>query len=368
MVILLPQPPEGWYYKCAPPHSSWPLGRGLNCAVYRGSPSSRILWRPAEDRLCSRSGPSLLSGGHQGTPAYSATSGASQFGCHGDNGATLLPSVLPAASVWAPGPQRSGTSHQVLWLLSLPSLSIWLPLSPRAETTMGCSQAWGREVRHHLLMEHSSPRLEGKTGAADGFPAGRTLERQRGEAGSRPGEGAEPWLGLVRVGPLTLRKFTSPQVMQRIPRAPAPGLGAERSSEPLSIFSGSLGSDGTSLPGSKPCWEKNAAPKSVDSLQVGIFLENLFSTPKFIDIYFLPLLCPCTFFVVCLFLFLFLRESHYVAQAGLELKVILLPLPPEYWDDRAVPPCLAVLVCFNIKIMLAITYPWKKPAALGRQG
>ncbi|XP_021095744.1 uncharacterized protein LOC110344805 isoform X3 [Heterocephalus glaber] len=249
-----------------------------------------------------RSGPSLLSGGHQGTPAYSATSGASQFGCHGDNGATLLPSVLPAASVWAPGPQRSGTSHQVLWLLSLPSLSIWLPLSPRAETTMGCSQAWGREV------------------------------------------------------------------MQRIPRAPAPGLGAERSSEPLSIFSGSLGSDGTSLPGSKPCWEKNAAPKSVDSLQVGIFLENLFSTPKFIDIYFLPLLCPCTFFVVCLFLFLFLRESHYVAQAGLELKVILLPLPPEYWDDRAVPPCLAVLVCFNIKIMLAITYPWKKPAALGRQG
>jgi hypothetical protein len=30
---------------------------------------------------------------------------------------------------------------------------------------------------------------------------------------------------------------------------------------------------------------------------------------------------------------------HYVAQAGLELKILLLlPLPPEYWDYRCVLP------------------------------
>jgi hypothetical protein len=33
----------------------------------------------------------------------------------------------------------------------------------------------------------------------------------------------------------------------------------------------------------------------------------------------------------------FETDSHYVAQAGLELK-ILLPLPPEFQDYRCVPP------------------------------
>ncbi|XP_021120764.1 transcription initiation factor TFIID subunit 4-like [Heterocephalus glaber] len=34
--------------------------------------------------------------------------------------------------------------------------------------------------------------------------------------------------------------------------------------------------------------------------------------------------------------------SHCVAQAGFEFMVILLPRPPECWDHRCVPPCLAL--------------------------
>lgn len=31
-------------------------------------------------------------------------------------------------------------------------------------------------------------------------------------------------------------------------------------------------------------------------------------------------------------------RTHSVNQAGLELAALLLPQPPEYWDDRSVPP------------------------------
>jgi hypothetical protein len=40
-----------------------------------------------------------------------------------------------------------------------------------------------------------------------------------------------------------------------------------------------------------------------------------------------------------LFLFLFGIGSHYLAQAGLEL-MILLPQPPKCWDGRHTPPHL----------------------------
>jgi hypothetical protein len=42
----------------------------------------------------------------------------------------------------------------------------------------------------------------------------------------------------------------------------------------------------------------------------------------------------------CLFVYLFETESHYVAQAGLELDC-LLPPPSECWDYKHVPPYLA---------------------------
>jgi hypothetical protein len=40
------------------------------------------------------------------------------------------------------------------------------------------------------------------------------------------------------------------------------------------------------------------------------------------------------------FLFVFLRQSRYVTQIGLEF-VVLLPQPPEGWDYRCVPLHLA---------------------------
>jgi hypothetical protein len=39
------------------------------------------------------------------------------------------------------------------------------------------------------------------------------------------------------------------------------------------------------------------------------------------------------------FFFFFEIESHYIAQGGLEL-MILLPLPPKFWDYMHMPPCL----------------------------
>jgi hypothetical protein len=38
--------------------------------------------------------------------------------------------------------------------------------------------------------------------------------------------------------------------------------------------------------------------------------------------------------------------SHYVAQAGLELS-ILLPQPPECWDSKSALPRLAFKFCCN---------------------
>lgn len=58
--------------------------------------------------------------------------------------------------------------------------------------------------------------------------------------------------------------------------------------------------------------------------------------------------CTCTYKN----LFIYLRQgsnssnvpyTHYVAQDGFELGVILLPQPPEYWDHRCMSPCLAAL-------------------------
>jgi hypothetical protein len=46
----------------------------------------------------------------------------------------------------------------------------------------------------------------------------------------------------------------------------------------------------------------------------------------------------CVWYAIDLFVsFLFLRQSQYEAQAGIEL-VILLPLPPKCWDYKACAP------------------------------
>jgi hypothetical protein len=48
-------------------------------------------------------------------------------------------------------------------------------------------------------------------------------------------------------------------------------------------------------------------------------------------------------FILLLFCFVcsfFVAGCHYLAQASLEI-IILLPLPPKFWDYKYVLPCLA---------------------------
>lgn len=49
---------------------------------------------------------------------------------------------------------------------------------------------------------------------------------------------------------------------------------------------------------------------------------------------------------LCHTLVLFFRDRVCLAQTGLKLGVILLPLPPECWDNRQVPPHPACVTCF----------------------
>jgi hypothetical protein len=45
-----------------------------------------------------------------------------------------------------------------------------------------------------------------------------------------------------------------------------------------------------------------------------------------------------TWFYTCVDVCLFVTESHYVAQAGFKLGILLLP-PPRCYDYRYVSPC-----------------------------
>lgn len=110
------------------------------------------------------SGPSLLSGRH---PRHSRGSGYLEgipAGCHG-----TAPRCASRVLCQGPLALRLWLHSPGLWLLSLPSLSIWLPLSNTAQATKGHSQARGREVQHHLGTEHLSRRRKGKNGTADHF-------------------------------------------------------------------------------------------------------------------------------------------------------------------------------------------------------
>jgi hypothetical protein len=60
---------------------------------------------------------------------------------------------------------------------------------------------------------------------------------------------------------------------------------------------------------------------------------------------------------------LFLIESLYVAQAGLDL-LILLPWPPEYWNYRCVSPSSALLA-FSLAPLLFYAQPPEVPQTLG---
>jgi hypothetical protein len=85
------------------------------------------------------------------------------------------------------------------------------------------------------------------------------------------------------------------------------------------------------------CWEFNPST----------LLLSYTSSPCII--FLLPFLPLPSFF----FFLLFLPGSHHVAQAGLKLKIILLPQPPQCWDYKAwatTPSLEIVFLATNWKI------------------
>lgn len=67
----------------------------------------------------------------------------------------------------------------------------------------------------------------------------------------------------------------------------------------------------------------------------------------------------CSFYFILLLFFFFDSESGYVAQAGLELK-ILLSLPPECWNFRCVltiPSSVSTELSKNFFLLISI-YQW----------
>lgn len=69
---------------------------------------------------------------------------------------------------------------------------------------------------------------------------------------------------------------------------------------------------------------------------VGPYLTSTTHLPKYLS--FLLWETSLLVFVVknCFFLFVLVLElrSHYIAQGGLKLKILLLPRPPEWLADR----------------------------------
>jgi hypothetical protein len=77
-------------------------------------------------------------------------------------------------------------------------------------------------------------------------------------------------------------------------------------------------------------------------------LAEQFSAFDCVKIFFLSFLL----FLVVLFYFVFKTGSHNVAQAGLEL-VILLPQPAKYWDYSHELQCLVSFLFFKMFLVIS---------------
>jgi hypothetical protein len=63
----------------------------------------------------------------------------------------------------------------------------------------------------------------------------------------------------------------------------------------------------------------------------------------------------CMTRAICIHFCSFKTRSGFVDQAGFK-PMILLPQPPDCWDYRYMPPCLALYYQFSMTLNLLITF------------